>query len=157
MEVSARVTRDLSMIGLEFQPGWRRQDLSLADALLLGRDRDRIVGHTSAGPHRADWSLTFSGGTDRNALSRGQTKLAALSALLAQAGHYAERQGHWPVIALDDLTSELDRDHQQRVLGFLQAQAGLQLFITAAEASDHLLSQVPEARLFHVEQGRIVA
>ena len=29
---------------LEYQPGWRRDELSLADALLLARDRDRRPG-----------------------------------------------------------------------------------------------------------------
>jgi DNA replication and repair protein RecF len=156
MEVNTRLTRDLSIAGLEFQPGWRRQDVSLADALLLGRERDRVVGYTSVGPHRADWSLRFGGLPDRNALSRGQTKLAALSVLLAQAGDYAKRQGHWPVIALDDLPSELDRDHQQRVLAFLHEQVGLQMFITANEVPDRLLDLLPAATLFHVEHGHIV-
>ncbi len=127
----------------------------MADALLLGRERDRFAGHTSVGPHRADWSLRFVGLPDRSALSRGQTKLAALSALLAQAIDYAERQGHWPIIALDDLPSELDRDHQQRVLALLQEQTGLQLFITATEVPGHLIDMISEARLFHVEHGSI--
>ena len=153
--VNARMMRGLSIVGLEFQPGWRRQDLSLADALFVGRERDRVVGHTSVGPHRADWSLLFAELPDRNALSRGQTKLAALSVLLAQAGDYSARQGHWPVVALDDLPSELDNDHQRRVLAFLQEQVGLQLFMTATEVSDHLLDQLPSARVFHVEQGHI--
>lgn len=154
-DVSTGLTRDLSIAGLEFQPGWRRQDISLADALLLARDRDRFAGHTSVGPHRADWSLALEGVSGRNALSRGQTKLAALSILLAQAADYANRQGHWPVVALDDLPSELDRDHQQRVLAFLRGQPGLQLFITATEVPEYLPELLPEASVFHVEQGRI--
>ena len=76
---------------LEFQPGWRRDELSLADALLLARDRDLAAGYTSVGPHRADWRIGFAGLPGREALSRGQAKLTALSALLAQAEHYAAR------------------------------------------------------------------
>ena len=70
-------------------------ELSLADALLLGRERDRLAGYTSVGPHRADWSMRFAGLPGREALSRGQTKLAALAALLAQASDYASRRGQW--------------------------------------------------------------
>ena len=152
---AARLTDGLQLQGLELQPGWRRQELSLADALLLGRERDRMTGHTGVGPHRADWSLQLAGLPGREALSRGQTKLTALSLLLSQAADYAGRRGHWPIIALDDLPSELDRDHQRRTLDFLLAQPGLQLFITATETPAALQERALEYRLFHVEQGRI--
>ncbi len=139
---------------IEFQPGWRSGDLSLADALLLARDRDRNVGYTTLGPHRADWRIDYASHPNRESLSRGQAKLSALSALLAQAEDYAQRRGEWPIIALDDLASELDRNHQGRVLQRLLA-SGAQIFVTGTEAPSALgvLGVVPA--LFHVEQGRI--
>ena len=87
---------------LEYLPGWRRDDLPLTDALLLARERDLLTGFTSVGPHRADWRIAFGTLAGREALSRGQAKLTALSALMAQARHYAESRGEWPIIALDD-------------------------------------------------------
>ena len=154
LATATRLSPGLQLLGLEFHPGWRRQELSLADALLLGRERDRMTGHTGVGPHRADWSVQLSDLPGREALSRGQTKLVALSLLLGQAADYAARQGHWPILALDDLPSELDRDHQARVLGFLLDQPDLQLFITATETPPAL--QELDYRLFHVERGLIV-
>ena len=153
--IAARLSPGLQLQGLDFHPGWRRQELSLADALLLGRDRDRMTGHTGIGPHRADWSLKLAALPGREALSRGQTKLTALALLLAQAADYAARRGQWPVIALDDLPSELDRNHQARTLGFLLEQPGLQLFVTATEVPPALLEQAVPYRQFHVEQGLI--
>lgn len=155
-ELGARLAHGLELGGLDFHPGWRRQDLPLADALLLARERDRLSGHTGVGPHRADWSLALPGLPGREALSRGQTKLAALVVLLAQAGDYAARRGQWPVIALDDLPSELDRLHQARVLEYLCGRPGLQLFITATESNEALADRNAGASVFHVEQGRIV-
>ena len=153
--IVTRLAHGLALGGLEFQPGWRRQELSLSDALFLGRERDRLSGYTGAGPHRADWSLTLKGLPGREALSRGQTKLVALALLLAQAGDYANRHGHWPVIALDDLPSELDRGHQRRVLELLLDHPGVQLFITATEEPTGLRDLAASRRVFHVEQGRI--
>src|SRR5690606_15960595 len=75
LETAQRISPELPLSSLEFQPGWRRSELSLADALLLGRERDRAMGHTGVGPHRADWRLGFVGLPGREALSRGQTKL----------------------------------------------------------------------------------
>lgn len=155
--IASRLSEGLPLQGLAFHPGWRRQELSLADALLLGRDRDRTTGHTGVGPHRADWSVELAGLPGREALSRGQTKLTALSLLLAQASDYAQRRGHWPIIALDDLPSELDRDHQRRALDFLLAQPGLQLFVTATEIPAALQERRLDYCLFHVEQGRIAS
>ena len=143
---------ELGVATLDFQPGWRREALSLADALLLARDRDRSLGHTSVGPQRADWRLDFAALPNREPLSRGQGKLAALSCLLAQAQDCAERRGDRPVIVLDDLASELDPGHRQRLLAaLLQTQA--QLFVTGTELPAAIEGHA--ARMFHVEHGEV--
>ena len=142
-------------IRLDFQPGWRREELSLADALLLARDRDLVAGFTTVGPHRADWRVEYAGIPGREALSRGQAKLSALALLLSQAEHHARLRGAWPVVALDDLASELDRQHQHRVLQWLLG-TGAQLFITGTEAPPALADMVPvSVTTFHVEHGRL--
>ena len=156
LDTARQLSDSLQLQGLEFQPGWRRSELSLADALLLGRERDRALGYTGVGPHRADWRLGFVGLPGRDALSRGQTKLAAMAMLLAQARDFARRRGHWPVMALDDLPSELDRGHQQRVLAFLAGQPGVQILVTATETPPAVESMQGLAMsVFHVEQGSI--
>ena len=142
---------------LAFQPGWRREDLSLADALLLARERDLAVGHTTVGPHRADWRLDYADIPGREALSRGQAKLSALALLLSQAEHHARLRGAWPVVALDDMVSELDRRHQRRVLEWLLA-SGAQLFVTGTEPPPALTDLGVAAGTttrFHVEHGRL--
>ncbi len=140
--------------GLAYQPGWRREELSLADALLLTRERDVAAGFTSVGPHRADWRIDYSGIPGRSALSRGQGKLSALAALLAQAEHHADVRGDWPVVALDDLASELDQTHQRRVLERLEATPA-QVFITGTERPALLNETVKDVVRFHVEQGQL--
>jgi DNA replication and repair protein RecF len=141
---------------LEFLPGWRREEVDLGDALLLARDRDFAAGHTTVGPHRADWRIDLAGIPGRTALSRGQAKLVAMAALLAQAEHHAQRRGDWPVLALDDLASELDRTHQRRVLERVFA-SGAQVFITGTEAPAVLRELGMMPALFHVEHGRLCA
>jgi DNA replication and repair protein RecF len=141
---------------LEFQPGWRREELSLGDALLLARERDFASGHTTVGPHRADWRIDHDAIPARSALSRGQAKLTALSALLAQAELHAHVGGDWPVIALDDLASELDLDHQRLVLQRVLA-TGAQVFLTGTEAPAALRAVSATPVVFHVEHGRLRA
>ena len=139
---------------LSFQPGWSRDSLSLADALLVARDRDLANGFTSVGPHRADWRIDYSALPGRETLSRGQAKLTALAVLLAQAQRHAAACGDWPVVALDDLASELDRHHQRRVLERLLV-SGAQIFITGTELPAALAALETPVRVFHVEQGKI--
>ena len=139
---------------LNFQPGWRREELSLADALLLSRDRDLATGFTSVGPHRADWRIVQAAIPGREALSRGQAKLTALSALLAQAEHQAAIRGDWPVVALDDLASELDRPHQRLVLQRLR-DYGAQVLVTGTDPPAGLSEDAGPYSLFHVERGSI--
>lgn len=137
-----------------YHAGWRSEQFPLADALLLARDRDRATGFTSVGPHRADWRIEHAGRPGQETLSRGQAKLTALAALLAQAADFVEKRGQWPVVLLDDLASELDEQHQVRLLQRLR-DSQAQVFITGTglpAVSIHD-DNIP---MFHVEHGRVV-
>jgi DNA replication and repair protein RecF len=149
---AAELVPALGSAQLQFLPGWARDNLSLADALLLARERDLANGFTSIGPHRADWRIDYAAHPAREALSRGQAKLTALSLLLAQAECHAAACGDWPIVALDDLASELDRGHQQRVLARLLG-SGAQIFITGTEVPSSFAALSAEPRMFHVERG----
>ena len=145
---------ELGGLRLEFRPGWKREDVSLADALLLGRDRDLALGYTGTGPHRADWRVDFSGLPGKEALSRGQEKLTALACILGQASAFAARNGSWPLVCLDDLASELDLRHQAQVLDRL-GRSQAQILLTGTQVPEILRSGEAPFALFHVEQGSI--
>jgi len=152
-DVAAQLAPSLGTPELHYSPGWRRDELPLADALLLARERDTQQGFTSVGPHRGDWRVGFSGLNAGEAFSRGQAKLAALCCLLAQATDVAaHHDGEWPVILLDDLASELDRTHRTRVLDCLRA-GQAQVLLSGTDIPDGLDDN---ARVFHVEHGRVL-
>jgi DNA replication and repair protein RecF len=154
-QMIARLSPALGEGRFDYQSGWRQADLALADALLLARPRDRAVGHTTVGPHRADWRVALSSAPNREALSRGQAKLVALCALMAQASAHAGAQdAGWPVIVLDDLASELDREHQQRVLAYLLP-SGAQVFLTGTDAPAWPARVPGDVARFHVEHGEV--
>lgn len=154
VRVEATIGQFASGLGsaqLVFAPGWKQAEYGLGDALLLARDRDRSMGHTTVGPHRSDWRLELSSAPNGESLSRGQAKLAALACLLAQGHDLAARSGDWPVIVLDDLASELDARHRDRVLAALR-EAQVQLFVSGTQWDQPLL---PDDAVFHVEQGLV--
>ena len=149
---AAALSPDLGPLAMEFASGWKEQELTLADALLLARDRDLAAGFTTVGPHRANWQLQSPLWPANEAPSRGQAKLCALACLLAQGEHFQKARGEAPVFLLDDFAAELDRRHQQRLLEVLRGNAW-QAFVTGTEPPQGLESA--EFAGFHVEQGRI--
>ncbi|PXV56952.1 DNA replication and repair protein RecF [Dyella jiangningensis] len=142
---------ELGSVELRYRRGWT-DEVSLGAVLASQRGRDLARGHTTMGSHRADWALSFEHAPQREHLSRGQEKLAALGCMLAQAALYAERRGEWPVVCLDDLASELDKSHQAAVVEQLRS-VGAQVLVTGTEVPDAL--QGGSARVFHVEQGHL--
>jgi DNA replication and repair protein RecF len=147
---------ELGGLRLEFLPGWRRDEKSLADALAQSRERDLSLGYGGTGPHRADWRIGFENLPGAYALSRGQEKLVALACVLAQGCSYAYARGEWPIIALDDLASEVDREHQERVLSDL-ASSTAQVLLTATELLPSVAVVGLQPTRFHVEQGQVRA
>ena len=145
---------ELGPVSLTFRAGWRRAEVGLADALLLSRDRDMALGHTSIGPHRADWSVAFAALPGNEALSRGQEKLTALACILGQAGGLAAERGDWPLVCLDDLASELDLPHQRQVLAAV-VDSGAQILLSGTQIPDSLADATRPYRRFHVEHGVI--
>lgn len=154
--VAADFVPSLGAAAFSYHPGWKRDELSLADALLLARDRDLATGFTSVGPHRADWRVDYIERPGREVLSRGQAKLTALACLLVQAEDFAGRRGEWPIILLDDLGSELDQEHQARVLRHLLA-GQAQIFLTGTQAPDALSALAVDVSVFHVKHGVVTS
>ena len=144
---------ELGTPSLSFDQGWK-EGSSLLDAWAETRRRDQERGHTGRGPHRADWSIGFEAAPRKEHLSRGQEKLCALALVLAQAGLYAEYRGEWPVVCLDDLGSELDKDHQARVIERVHA-SGAQVLLSGTELPSALNDLAGDCKVFHVEHGRI--
>lgn len=151
----AEFVGELGESTLVFERGWR-EEVSLLDALVEARGRDRDRGHTTRGPHRADWSIGFARAPRREHLSRGQAKLSALAFMLAQARVHAAVHGEWPVLCFDDLASELDVEHQGRVLAVARA-CRAQVLLTGTELPAALPPDSLELSVFHVEQGGLRA
>lgn len=152
-EEASWLVPELGVVTLEYRPGWD-PDVGLLQQLVEQRARDRERGFTQSGAHRADWSLRFERIAQREHLSRGQAKSAALVYLLAQTRWLRDRIGEFPLLCLDDLESELDAEHAARVIEWLHGKA-LQAWLTATHAPDPAPTQ-PGTRMFHVEHGEVV-
>ena len=148
---AAAVLPELGAGRLDFTAGY---DDALDTALAASRVRDRVRQTTTRGPHRADWRPVFEEAPLREHLSRGQEKLTALAAVLAQARCFRAAAGEWPILALDDLPSELDPAHQALVVAEIR-QPGVQTLLTTTHLPPGLAEQLGPVAQFHVERGRV--
>ena len=121
---------------------------SLEDALRRSRARDRHLGITSIGPHRADLDIRIGGQPAHQVLSRGEEKRLTYALLLAQVDVFHRRTGGFPVLLLDDPVAELDQRSWQRLMSILESLPAQQ-FVTAL---DDGIPQWKSISLFHVEQ-----
>ena len=162
-ELAKTISRLVQQDGLEFRysRGWK-SELSILEAIERSWDRDRIVGHTTAGPHRADLKIKIDSQPAASILSRGQQKLVASAMKLAQGAHLANLSGNICVYLIDDLPAELDRKNRRKVCAVLHDLGG-QVFITGTEKTELIDTlqtsgfDAMESKLFHVKHGRIEA
>ena len=140
---------------VSYRRGWR-DGMSLLERLQMLESRERVLGYSLAGPHRGDWLVEFDGHEVREHGSRGQQKLVALASVMVAARLYRDRRGHAPIVALDDLASELDVEHQRRALVECSA-LGAQLWVTGTHRPAAFADWSGECRMFHVEHGQVVA
>ena len=143
----------LPEIEASFARGWSGPEYD--EYLVNNRARDMELGITAGGPHRADLKLLVGGEKARDRLSRGQQKLLAASLLLAQAQLMSET-GRVPVLLIDDLASEFDAKHLDKMLSLL-ASSKAQIWLTGVDKQliDITKSAGMKPLVFHVKQGRL--
>ena len=137
----------LSDITLEYQNGWGPG--SYREALSKWRERDLERGATTQGPHRADLILMKGKAFARAVLSRGEQKTLSAALLLAQAG-FLKSRGESPIVLLDDLASEFDSRHFEKVLSKFLAIEG-QVWVSGTRKPEYHGS----CSMFHVEHGAV--
>jgi len=134
-----------------YRRGWS-DDESLSDALHQSRARDRAMGSTQIGPHRADLTVTVHDRRARYRVSRGQQKLLAATLVIVQTRFVADHGVADLVLLVDDPAAELDRDNRRRLFDLLQ-HVPAQMFLTALEPED--LPWSDQGLMFHVEHGKL--
>lgn len=146
---------DLPDLTLSYYRGWDKER-DLSEVLSASLIRDQQLGHTQAGPQRADLRLRMGAYNAVDMLSRGQQKLVVCALKIAQ-GHLVNQTKRGQCLYLvDDLPSELDEQHRQALCRLLE-DLHCQVFITCV---DHELlrqgwrTDTPVA-MFHVEHGQI--
>lgn len=143
----------LEEVSLVYKSGWPDQS-DLSSVLKQSFERDKLLGYTQHGPHRADIAIKLNSQVASDTASRGQQKLLVAALQLAQSVLFQQKTGKQCVFLVDDLGAELDKYHCHILLSEM-AKSDMQVFVTALNPDSLDRSSWQETRLFHVEHGAI--
>jgi len=118
-------------------------------------DSDIKYGSTSIGPHRDDLMFTIDGVDARKFSSQGQQRTGVLSLKLANLELISRKSDEYPIILLDDVTSELDENRSSFLFDVL-TRTPVQTFLTAT-SFDSLPIGFSDCESFIVKNGRVRA
>ncbi|MBN3117289.1 DNA replication/repair protein RecF [Pectobacterium brasiliense] len=140
-------------LSFSFQRGWDKES-EYAELLERQFERDRMLGYTALGPHKADFRIRASGVAVEDMLSRGQLKLLMCALRLAQGEFLTRQNGLRCLYLIDDFASELDSTRRRLLAERLKA-THAQVFVSAVSA-EQIEDMVGEkGKMFRVEQGKI--
>lgn len=108
--------------------GWENGK-NLKEILKLNIEKDKTLGYTFYGCHRADLKIRVNSYPAGDTLSRGQIKLLVCAMKLSQGAILKEKTGRKCIYLIDDLNSELDSKSRQLLLNDISANSN-QIFIT---------------------------
>ncbi|MDL2282277.1 DNA replication and repair protein RecF [Parabacteroides sp. OttesenSCG-928-G06] len=143
-------------VGLTYRSQLMQADLS--ELLPANRERDRILGYTSAGIHKDELEMTLGASLIRRIGSQGQNKTYLIALKLAQYAFLVEKGSSPPILLLDDIFDKLDANRVQHIIELVSGDSFGQIFIT--DTNRKYLDEILEAMnhdyaLFQVEQGEV--
>jgi len=161
-ELAASFTQLSGALGLDGNPSLAYRPRSpatepheLAVELADRVERDLERGFTGHGPHRDELAILREGQELRVYGSQGERRLAVLSLLLAERETLA-RTGHVaPLMLLDDVMSELDRDRRGALIEVLHDGGG-QSVITTTDLDQVPGAGEPGVEHLAVAEGRVL-
>lgn len=113
----------------------------LEQALKTSYPEERARGFTVVGPHRDDLRATLNDFEVKTYASQGQHRAFVLAMKIAQIRYLEEQYGFAPILLLDDVSSELDRERNRYLFEFLHDREDGQVFITTTHRDYILLSE----------------
>ena len=152
----ARIGAPGMTLDLRYQRGSPLDAESFRAALSKNRRRDRARRSATIGPHRDDLSISLSGLSARGMASQGQHRAIVLSLKLAEIEVIGSARGVRPMLLLDDVSSELDRDRTLSLFASLsREQSQVLLTTTRPELIDTRELGAGDRRDFLVVEGHI--
>ncbi len=149
-QIHSRLTGGREELLVTYEPDVEEE--LFEEKLKKSLEKDLRTFTTNAGPHRDD--LCFQNGTIdlRKYGSQGQQRTCALSLKLAEIELVKQLTGDQPILLLDDVLSELDRNRQNYLLDSIH---DIQTIVTCTGLEEFIDSRLTLDRVFHIVNGKV--
>ncbi|RQD72638.1 MAG: DNA replication/repair protein RecF [Tindallia sp. MSAO_Bac2] len=142
--------------GINLPEGWSEWELDQLVShfrceMEKSRKNDLYRRVTHQGPHRDDVHFTINDMEVRQFGSQGQKRTVVLSLKLAVLEWMKQESGEYPVLMMDDVTSELDQKRQEYLLKYLKP---VQTFITTTHLDEKMKTSANDF-IFWINDGKI--
>jgi DNA replication and repair protein RecF len=135
-------------VTVTYHPNCRQEEFE--NRLFMEGERDIYLGTTTIGPHRDDMAFITEEKDLRKYGSQGQKRTAALSLKMAEIEIVEKTIGEKPILLLDDVLSELDRNRQNYLLENIK---GIQTIITCTGLEEFVQNGINIDRTFEIIKG----
>ncbi len=135
---------------VEYEPSFE----NLAESLVSSRSKDMARGTTSVGPHRDDLLFSIDGQMASSFASQGQTRAMVLAWKSAEMQLLNQTLGRLPILLLDDVSSELDAEKNEKLFSLIERQSG-QCFVSTTNPEYVRINA--DRKLWNVESGAVTA
>ena len=150
-DIHYEITGGREKLRIAYEPSSNEEELY--EDLLKNRERDKIYKQTHTGPHRDDLSF-YDDRTDLKIYgSSGQQRSCAISLKLSEIYIIEKMKKEKPVLLLDDVLSELDRNRQTQLIGSLN---GVQTIITCTGMDELIEEKLGDVKKIHISDGKII-
>lgn len=150
-DIHRNLTGGKEYLSLSYEPNVSSEEFE--EVLRKNRQKDLKLKTSAIGPHRDDLCVSVNQIDIRKYGSQGQQRTAALSLKLSEIYLVKRRIKDTPVLLLDDVLSELDRNRQNYLLESIH---DIQTLITCTGLDDFVSHRFEIDKIFHVKAGEVM-
>ncbi len=150
-EIHKKLTGGKEELTLKYEPNVTGSEFE--NRLKRSTEKDLLLKMTHVGPHRDDLCFLLGTIDIRKYGSQGQQRTAALSCKLAEIELVKSIIKENPILLLDDVLSELDRQRQTHLLDSI---GDIQTMITCTGLEEFINHNMKHHQVFHVINGTVI-
>jgi DNA replication and repair protein RecF len=145
-----KISNGKEQLKIVYDPNTVEQEFSLR--LNQSIERDVALKVTSIGPQRDDLIFLVNEKDIRKYGSQGQQRTAALSLKLSEIELVKKITNDTPILLLDDVLSELDRNRQNQLLDSIQ---DIQILLTCTGLEEFVINRMNTEKIYRVTNGLV--
>jgi DNA replication and repair protein recF len=150
IEIHSKITKNSENLKIEYKPSVEPKYYE--SKMKNTRDKDIYYGTTAYGIHKDDMLFFINDINARDYGSQGQQRTVCLTLKLAEIELIKSKTNNSPVLLLDDVLSELDKNRQNFIINSI---SNIQTVITSTGNEEILNSLNKNSKIFRIKNGCI--